>query len=337
MGQDLTRSAIDRQNILNNPYALEKVEAYLDLGGVYFEGQWRFTKQHLTRIFAISESTVEKYVANSGEELRANGYEVLKGKKLKAFKSLPDVSVTDYGNKTPALGVFTFRATINLAMLLTESEPARVMRSRILDIVIDVMAERAGGQTKYINQRDRDYLPAAFQQFNYRKRFTDALRDHLDMDGRKYGHYTNKIYQVVFRENAAEYKQILKLAERDRLRDTLYAEVLKAIASVENGLADEMATCAEQSGRKLLPEELDQMLDALEDNAYLRPVIEDARTKMASRDLSFRDALHENLASYLQSVPSTDFDKFLGETSRSLAQQLSDPETLAVFKRLKDR
>lgn len=58
---------------------------------------------------------------------------------------------------------------------------------------------------------------------------------------------------------------------------------------------------------------------------------------MASRDLGFRDALHQKLQAYIQSVPETDFQKFLGEASHSLEQQLSDPALLAVFKRLKDR
>jgi hypothetical protein len=58
---------------------------------------------------------------------------------------------------------------------------------------------------------------------------------------------------------------------------------------------------------------------------------------MASRDLCFREALHDKLEKYIQSVPEADFDRFLGETSKSLEKRLSDPETLAVFKRLKDR
>ena len=58
---------------------------------------------------------------------------------------------------------------------------------------------------------------------------------------------------------------------------------------------------------------------------------------MASRDLCFRDALHEKLEAYIKSVPEADFERFLGEKSKSLEDQLSDPETLEVFKRLKDR
>lgn len=58
---------------------------------------------------------------------------------------------------------------------------------------------------------------------------------------------------------------------------------------------------------------------------------------MVSRDLCFRDALHEKLEYYIESVPQVDFDKFLGEKSKTLEERLSDPETLAILKRLKDR
>lgn len=337
MSHDLTESQRDRQNVLNNRYAVNKIEEHLALGGIAYNGEVLFTKQQLMGLYEISESTIEKYLASHGEELKTNGYEVLKGKKLRDFKGLTDVSVTDYGTKVSSLGVFNFRSTLNLAMLLTESDRAKAIRARILDIVIDVMAERTGGHTKYINQRDREYLPAAYQEFSYRKVFTDALDNCLAMGPFKYGVYTNKIYQVVFKENATEYKKILNLASKDNLRDTMYAEVLKAIASIENGLAEEMKAKMQLLGRKLAPQELDELLVAADTNPYLKPIIDDARTKMASRDKGFRDALHHKLEAYIQTVPEGDFERFLGETSLSLEEQLADPDTLAVFKRLKDR
>ncbi len=337
MPKDLTTSPLDRQNILNNRYALEKIEEHLGLGGTYYEGELLFTKQQLVDIFGVSESTIEKYLASHSDELRANGYTVLRGRKLEEFKALAGGTVIDYGTKTTILGVFTFRATLNLAMVLVESELARTVRSRILDIVIDVIAERTGGHTKYINQRDQNYLPAAYQEFSYRQTFTDALDNYLDMGKFKYGLYTNKVYQIVFRENAEEYRQILSLGKNDSPRDTMYAEVLKAIASLENGLAAEIKAASEKLGRKLKQIEVDALFAAAEQNPYLKPIIEDARIKMASRDLGFRDALHQKLAAYIQSVPESDFEKFLGEASHTLEEQLSDPAILAVFKRLKDR
>jgi hypothetical protein len=337
MANDLTTSPIERQNVLNNRYALEKINKHLALGGLEFDGEFWLTKQQITELFSISESTIEKYLSSHEQELKFNGYRTLKGKSLKEFKTLGYGTVIDYGSKTSILGVFNFRSTLNLAMLLTESERAKQIRSRVLDIVIDVLAERAGGHTKFINQRDADYLPAAYREDSYRKIFTTALDKYLDMGTFKYGIYTNKIYQLVFKENAKEYKQILKLSTGDNVRDTFYAEILKAIASIENGLAKKLEEKSNLLQRKLKPKELDEIIDDLDGDPFLEPILEDARTKMASRDMSFRDALHTKLESYLQTVPEADVDKFLGDASRSLEEQLSDSETLQVFKRLKDR
>ena len=337
MTKDLTSSTLSRQNILNNTYAVGEIESNLSLGGTYWKDANVFTKTQVATLLAIDERTIDRYLESNKEELTKNGYRVLKGKELKDFKDyVDDIHVADI-SKAPSLGVFSFRAVLNIAMLVTESEKAKAIRSRILDIVIDVVAQKAGGHTKYINQRDEAYLPSAYKEHSYRKEFTDALNEYLNMGSRKYGVYTNKIYQIIFLENAEEYKKILNLAEKDKVRETMYAEVLNAIASFEHGLAVEMKQEHDRLERKLTESELDNLITKASKSPYLTPHINDARVKMASRDLCFRDVLHHKLESHIQSVPQGDFDKFLGETSKSLEERLSDPETLAVLKRLKDR
>jgi hypothetical protein len=334
---DLTTAQLQRQNILNNRYALQAAEQHLQLGGVVFQGQTVFTKQQVMALFEVSDATVERYISNHGEELKANGYQLLKGKNLKEFKDLVDVSLINEGNKAPLLGVFSFRAVLNLAMLLTESERAKAVRSRLLDIVMDVLAERTGGHTKYINQRDEHYLMASLQDESYRKQFTDAL-DHFVVEHQwKYVRFTNLIYQCIFRENATEYRKVLKLAAKENIRETMYSEVLTLIASFEAGIAHELELEFKRLERKLSMQEVEALFGRFESHPLFKPLILDARTKMASRDLGFRDALHHKLEAYIQSVPEADFDRFLGKTSKSLEDRLSDPATLAVFKRLKDR
>lgn len=337
MAKDLTESLNDRQNILNNRYALQKAERHLALGGVQFDGESVFTKQQVIELFDISDTTVERYLSSHGDELKANGYMLLRGEKLRRFKEIATGTLISEGTKTSVLGIFSFRAILNLGMLLTDSERAKELRSRVLDIVIDVLAERAGGHTKFINQRDQDYLMAAFQEENYRKQFTDALDKYVDGNKWKYGRFTNLIYQSIFHENAAEYKKILKLAEKDKIRETMYSEVLTLIASFESGIAHELELRSISLGRPLTQKEAELLFASFEQHPLFRPLITDARTKMASRDLCFRDALHEKLEAYIKSVPEADFERFLGEKSKSLEEQLSDPETLSVFKRLKDR
>lgn len=338
MTKDLTSSNVSRQNILNNNYAISQLESNLSFGGVYWHNESIFTKVQVAEILEIDVRTIERYLESHSPELIKNGYRVLKGTELKDFKKyVSDIDVGDI-SKTPSLGLFSFRTVLNIAMLVTESEKAKAIRSKILDIVIDVMAQKSGGHTKFINQRDEAYLPSAYKEYSYRKEFTDALKNYLEADDKwKYSTYTNKIYQVVFLENATEYKKILALKGTDKIRETMYAEVLNAIASFEYGLAVEMKEEFERLGRKLTTKELDELINIASKNPYLLPHINDARAKMASRDLCFRDALHQRLENYIQSVPEGDFDKFLGETSKSLEERLSDPETLAVLKRLKDR
>lgn len=94
-------------------------------------------------------------------------------------------------NYTPQIAIFGFKAFLNMAMLLTESENAKVLRKIMLDIVIDFVNQRTGGSTKYINQRDQDFISAFLQEENYRREFTDALRDYVDMGNSKYAIYTD--------------------------------------------------------------------------------------------------------------------------------------------------
>ena len=65
------------------------------------------------------------------------------------------------------------------------------------------------------------------------------------------------------------------------------------------------------------------------------PLREKARSLMASRDMAFRDALHEKLSEYINVVKSEDFQKFLGEKSKVLEDRIE--ENKDVFIRLKDR
>lgn len=248
-----------------------------------------------------------------------------------------DVPETDFGNisKSPQLGIFDFRAFLNLAMLITESERARVLRQMIQDIVIDTINQRTGGGTKYINQRDEDFLLAAFHEENYRKEFTDALKDYVDMGNFKYPLYTDKIYVSIFKENAKEYRKILRLKRKDRTRDTFYSEILDLISSYEYGFAKVLEDACKKKGEKLDSWEVDELFKAFEEQPHWKPLVEKSRNKMASRDLALRDALHDQLKEYITPLNKDDFERFLGEKSRELVERLEEAKD--VMKRLKER
>ena len=340
MSKDLTTSSVDRQNILNNPYAVAEIEKAAGIRGIPFEGKTVVLKEQVATFFEVTPRTVENYLEQNAEELARNGYEVLKGNRLKSLKlgiQGLDVPETDFGNiaKAPQLGVFGFRAFLNLAMLMRESERAGLLRKAILDIVIDTINQRTGGGTKYINQRDEDFIHSAFIEEDYRKQFTDALKDCLDMGNFKYAIYTDKIYVSIFREKAQEYRRLLKLDKRESVRHTLYAEVLDIIAAYECGFADVLCQAFQAKGQKLTSWEVDTLFSNFEAQAHWKPLIEKARNKMASRDLAFRDALHLQLEEYVTPLQREDFERFIGEKSKELADRLEEAKD--VMKRLKER
>lgn len=116
MTKDLTSSHVSRQNILNNGYALEKVELNLALGGTSWRDESVFTKTQVADILAIDVRTIERYIEQHNEELSKNGYRVIKGQELKEFKDyVADIDVGDI-RKIPSLGVFSFRAVLNIAI-----------------------------------------------------------------------------------------------------------------------------------------------------------------------------------------------------------------------------
>jgi len=153
-------------------------------------------------------------------------------------------------------------------MLMAESERAGLLRKAILDIVIDTINARTGGGTKYINQRDEDFIHSAFLEENYRKQFSDALRDWVDMGNFKYAVYTDKIYVSIFREKSREYRRILNLNAKESVRETFYSEILDLVASYECGFADALAREAKAKGRKLTPGEVDSLFKVFESQAH---------------------------------------------------------------------
>ena len=338
MSKDLTSSRIDRQNILNNEIALDEVRSTVDIECVFWNEKYYFTKEMIATYFDVDVRTIERYISNFSEELSANGLEILRGKNLQDFISAYDNTfATDInvGRKIRSLSVFDFRSFLNMAMLLSESEKARALRQLMLDIVIDIINRKTGGGTKYINQRDKDFVFASLQEDNYRRQFTDALKLYVEDDRYKYAHFTDLIYVSIFKEKAKEYKKILDLKASDKVRDTFYSEILDIIAAYESGLADAIKSKYKNCGHILTREETEELFRKFENMALWKPLIQRGRTKMASRDMALRDAFHYQLAEYIQPLDKDEYQKFLGATGDELEKLMA--ENQEVLKRLKER
>jgi len=361
MKNDLTNSSLDRKNILNNNVAIQEVYQHAGFYGFKYQGKYRFTKQQIAQYYEVDIRTIDRLLGNHKEELENSGYELYSGNQLKSFKEqvidyVSSAKQKNYGHdihvmtiiqlyeneldslaKMSQLGIFTYKAFLNIGMLLTGSERAQKLRSAILDIVIDVLNRKAGGKTKFINQREEEFLPSAIREYNYRKQFTNALDFFITENKFKYSQLTDKIYKSIFKENAKEYRQILNLSLKESVRSTMYAELLDLISAFENGYASFLQSRSEAACRKFSLSEAHTLFAEFEGamEAFVNPLREKARSLMASRDLVFRDALHEKLKDYINEVSSEDFDKFLGERSMDLEKRLEDNKE--VFKRLKDR
>ncbi len=337
MPKDLTNSRLDRQNILNNEIAIEIIQEKSGINGILWNDKMYVTREMAANFFEVDMRTISRYLEQNSEELSENGYTILRGSKLKSFISAAKESGKDINvsTKITVLGVFDFRAFLNVAMLLSESNKARSLRQLMLDIVIDIINRKTGGGTKYINQKDKDFIFSSLQEDNYRRQFTNALKEYVVDDRYKYAHFTDMIYVSIFKEKAKEYKKILDLKANDKVRDTFYSEILDIIAAYESGLADAIKQEYERIGHKLSQNEVESLFRQFENMALWKPLIQRGRVKMASRDMALREAFHYQLSEYIQPLDKEEYQKFLGAVGDELDRLMQ--ENQEVLKRLKER
>lgn len=348
--KDLTSSHIDRKNVLNNNTAIKEMYNQLGFVGILFEKRYRFTLSQVAKFYEVDTRTIKRILEEHSEELKLSGYELFIGQKLKQFKDLlsqqrdinvPLLTQDDdneiVGANSNKVSVFTFKAFLNVGMLLQASDKAKEIRAFVLNIVIDVLNKKLGGNTKFINQREEEFVPSAIREINYRGEFTNSINECIVVSKFKYSQLTDKIYKSIFKENAKEYRKVLDLKAKESVRATMYSEVLDLISSYENGFADYLKNQFETKGTRFTLSEANEVFAEFEKltNKIYEPLREKARSLMASRDMLFRDALHEKLKNYISAVSPEDFDKFLGDKSQSLEERLQ--ENVEVFKRLKNR
>ena len=101
MNKDLTVSAFDRQNVLNNPYALDEIQRNIGVTGIENRGEMLLLKEQVSAFFELTPRTIENHISSFEEELRQNGYEILRGSpssELKLVLGERDVPEINFGN-----------------------------------------------------------------------------------------------------------------------------------------------------------------------------------------------------------------------------------------------
>ena len=343
--ETLEKSLIDRQNILNNSPAIWYIKEYLGIALPIIDWEMRMTIKQVAEYFDVDERTIKRYLDSHGEELRKNGYEVFTGKRLSEAKInlVNDINVPELDPRAPSLATFTFRAFLNIWMLLTESVKAKELRNILLNVVIDFMNQKWWWTTKYINQNDESFAITYKDNISYRKKFTDALNLYVDAGKNKYPYFTNLIYETIFLENTQEYRLALSLSAKDNVRHTFYEEILALISGFENWFAEELSKdSSNKVNWKYSFLDAKELFDKFKTNPIVVPLIDSARTKMASRDKWFRDIIHEKLEPYMKSLSKEEYQKFCMEYSEIIWQKNREfigiiDQNKEVLLRLKDR
>ena len=82
MSKELTNSMVERQNVLNNPFAVTEIQKAIHIRGVVFEETVRLVREQIAAFLEVDVRTIERYIKKYGEKLGLNGYEVLQGKRF---------------------------------------------------------------------------------------------------------------------------------------------------------------------------------------------------------------------------------------------------------------
>ncbi|HDK7176561.1 TPA: phage antirepressor KilAC domain-containing protein [Clostridium botulinum] len=119
-----------REKLIENVEALNKVKNVILLP--YGECM---TMQMVADYFEVGEKAINSLMLRNKDELLTNGLKILKGKELKDFKGkLHDEVTLEKLKFASQLAIFIRRTILNVAMLLTESDVAKEIRTRLLDM-----------------------------------------------------------------------------------------------------------------------------------------------------------------------------------------------------------
>lgn len=125
-----------RQNMVERVEVLEQVKEILTLGTTDF-----VTVELAANYYEVEKTVIEKVIQRHKDEINSDGFRVYKSKELKEI--LETVGNTKNGQnvsfKIPPRGLRLIpkRALLRIGMLLRDSEIAKEVRSKLLDIVHD--------------------------------------------------------------------------------------------------------------------------------------------------------------------------------------------------------
>ena len=156
-----------RQNMVERVEVLEQVKEILTLGTTDF-----VTVELAANYYEVEKTVIEKVIQRHKDEINSDGFRVYKSKELKEI--LETVGNTKNGQnvsfKIPPRGLRLIpkRALLRIGMLLRDSEIAKEVRTRLLDIVYDAetktdIVEKVAEEARTEQQISEDLMKAILE------------------------------------------------------------------------------------------------------------------------------------------------------------------------------
>nr|WP_308545807.1 hypothetical protein [uncultured Lachnoclostridium sp.]DAF89868.1 MAG TPA: hypothetical protein [Siphoviridae sp. cteLh2] len=125
---EILESLKTREELIGRTEVLDKVKELILLPNTEYA-----TTQQVADYFEVGESAIKSLVFDNNEEVTSDGYKVLTKNELSSLKELCQIK-----SRARMLAIFPKRAILRVAMLLRDSEVAKEIRTRLLDIIQDV-------------------------------------------------------------------------------------------------------------------------------------------------------------------------------------------------------
>lgn len=125
---EILESLKTREELIGRTEVLDKVKELILLPNTEYA-----TTQQVADYFEVGESAIKSLVFDNNEEVASDGYKVLTKNELSSLKELCQIK-----SRARMLAIFPKRAILRVAMLLRDSEVAKEIRTRLLDIIQDV-------------------------------------------------------------------------------------------------------------------------------------------------------------------------------------------------------
>lgn len=157
---DLLTNKELREKEMDKIEVLEKVKGLIMLGDTDYA-----TTNQVSKYFDVDESVIKMIIHRNKEELKNNGLISLTSKEVKTKLGGNIMSLANYRGYFTLYGermnngknvLFTKRTILNVAMLLRDSEVAKEIRSRLLDIVYEVDNGNTNVKETIINDLDEE-------------------------------------------------------------------------------------------------------------------------------------------------------------------------------------